>query len=96
MVTLTFQATEAGAEENLEQMIEQTRALREKFLRDRHRPLYHFVSPEGVCNPFDPNGSIFWKGQYHLMYIFQTGTRGFSPVPPLSTSRANLRSSTTA
>ena len=61
----------AGAMENLDQMIEQTRALREKFLKDRHRPLYHFVSPEGVCHPFDPNGSIFWKGQYHLMYIFQ-------------------------
>ena len=61
----------ARAAEGLEQMIEQTRALRAKFLRDRHRPLYHFVSPEGVCHPFDPNGSIYWKGQYHLMYIFQ-------------------------
>jgi sucrose-6-phosphate hydrolase SacC (GH32 family) len=63
----------AGADEDLDQMIEQTRALRAKFLADRHRPLYHFVSPEGVCHPFDPNGSIFWKGQYHLMYIFQQG-----------------------
>ena len=61
----------ARADDNLDQMIEHTRALREKFLADRHRPLYHFVSPEGVCHPFDPNGSIFWKGQYHLMYIFQ-------------------------
>ncbi|MFH1918728.1 MAG: glycoside hydrolase family 32 protein, partial [Planctomycetota bacterium] len=32
---------------------------------------YHFVSPAGVCHPFDPNGAIFWKGRYHLMYIFQ-------------------------
>ena len=63
----------ASAEENLKQMIKQTRALREKFLKDPHRPLYHFVSPEGVCHPFDPNGSLFWKGQYHLMYIFQQG-----------------------
>jgi len=63
----------ARADEGLDQMIEQTRALRAKFLADRHRPLYHFVSPEGVCHPFDPNGSIFWKGQYHLMYIFQQG-----------------------
>ncbi len=61
----------AEAQEDLDQMIEQTRALRKKYLADRHRPLYHFVSPEGVCHPFDPNGSIFWKGQYHLMYIFQ-------------------------
>ena len=21
--------------------------------------------------PFDPNGAIFWKGRYHLFYIFQ-------------------------
>ena len=63
----------ASAEEDLKQMIKQTRALREKFLKDPHRPLYHFVSPEGVCHPFDPNGSLFWKGQYHLMYIFQQG-----------------------
>lgn len=61
----------AGAQEDLDLMINQTRSLREKFLNDPHRPLYHFVSPEGVCHPFDPNGSIFWKGQYHLMYIFQ-------------------------
>ena len=23
--------------------------------------------------PFDPNGAIFWKGYYHLFYIFQRG-----------------------
>ena len=21
--------------------------------------------------PFDPNGAIYWKGRYHLFYIFQ-------------------------
>lgn len=47
------------------------RALREKLLSDPHRPGYHFVTPEGVCMPFDPNGAIFWKGRYHLFYIFQ-------------------------
>ena len=47
------------------------RALREKLLSDRHRPGYHFVVPEGRCMPFDPNGAIFWKGRYHLFYIFQ-------------------------
>lgn len=38
---------------------------------DRHAPLYHFIAPEGQCRPFDPNGALFWKGTYHLFYIFQ-------------------------
>ncbi len=47
------------------------RALREELLTDPHRPGYHFVIPEGNGMPFDPNGAIFWKGRYHLFYIFQ-------------------------
>jgi sucrose-6-phosphate hydrolase SacC (GH32 family) len=47
------------------------RALREKLLRDPYRPGYHFVTPEGRCMPFDPNGAIYWRGRYHLFYIFQ-------------------------
>jgi beta-fructofuranosidase len=47
------------------------RALREKLLGDPYRPGYHFVIPEGCAMPFDPNGAIYWKGQYHLFYIFQ-------------------------
>ena len=42
-----------------------------KLLSDPYRPGYHFVTPEGRCMPFDPNGAIFWKGRYHLFYIFQ-------------------------
>ncbi|MHC4131922.1 MAG: hypothetical protein ACYSR3_08035, partial [Planctomycetota bacterium] len=45
--------------------------IRELFLSDPHRPTYHFVSFEGRCMPFDPNGAIFWKGRYHLFFIFQ-------------------------
>ncbi len=47
------------------------RALRERLLSDPYRPGYHFVTPEGRCMPFDPNGAIFWKGRYHVFYIFQ-------------------------
>ena len=54
-----------------ESLHEQVRALREKLLVDPYRPGYHFVTPEGRCSPFDPNGAIFWKGRYHLFYIFQ-------------------------
>ena len=38
---------------------------------ERHVPQYHFVAPEGSCSPFDPNGALFWRGRYHLFYIFQ-------------------------
>ena len=39
--------------------------------QDPQTPRYHFIAPEGPCAPFDPNGAIFWKGTYHLFYIFQ-------------------------
>ena len=45
---------------------------RDKLLADKYRPIYHFVIPEGAAHPFDPNGAIYWKGRYHLFYIFQT------------------------
>lgn len=47
------------------------RAFREALLEDPFRPGYHFVVPEGRCMPFDPNGAIYWRGRYHLFYIFQ-------------------------
>ncbi|HUS47926.1 MAG TPA: glycoside hydrolase family 32 protein [Phycisphaerae bacterium] len=52
-------------------LIQDSRRLRDRFMADPHRPRYHFVTPEGLCMPFDPNGAIFWKGRYHLFYIFQ-------------------------
>jgi len=51
--------------------ISASRRLREQLLADPHRPNYHFVIPEGSAMPFDPNGAIYWKGRYHLFYIFQ-------------------------
>lgn len=50
---------------------ESARSLRERILKDPARPGYHFVVPEGIAMPFDPNGAIYWKGRYHLFYIFQ-------------------------
>lgn len=47
------------------------RGFREGLINDPHRPVYHFVAPEGYSMPFDPNGAIHWNGRYHLGYIFQ-------------------------
>ncbi len=59
----------------LNQMTHQARTLREKYLRDPHRPGYHWVVPEGVHSPVDPNGALFWNGRYHLCYIYQNEGR---------------------
>jgi len=56
--------------EMTEQII-QSRKLRSLIQSDPHRPIYHFVAPEGRAYPFDPNGAIFWNGQYHLGFIYQ-------------------------
>jgi len=52
-------------------MIESSRQLRLRMLEDPHRPTYHFVIPEDFGYPFDPNGTVFWNGRYHLGYIYQ-------------------------
>ncbi len=57
-------------------LAENARALRERILSDPARPGYHFANPEGVAMPFDPNGAIYWKGRYHLFYIFQDSRSG--------------------
>ncbi len=59
---------------DLGQAINNARAFRQHLLQDPHRPGYHFVAPEGRCAPFDPNGALFFKGRYHLMYIYQGPT----------------------
>lgn len=56
-------------------LIQAQREFREILLADPHRPTYHFTNPEGRGMPFDPNGAIFWKGKYHLCYIYQNDDR---------------------
>jgi len=41
-------------------------ASRKKLESDPHRPIYHYVNPEGALN--DPTGLSFWKGRWHLFY----------------------------
>jgi len=39
---------------------------RRSLVKNRYRPYYHYINPEGKLN--DPNGLCFWKGNWHLFY----------------------------
>ena len=41
-------------------------AYRHRYDHDPHRPLFHFVNPEGSLN--DPNGLCHWQRRWHLFY----------------------------
>ena len=43
----------------------------DNYRKDSHRPRYHFVAPEGICYPMDPQGCIYWNKRYHLFYACQ-------------------------
>ena len=46
--------------------LERFAASRARMAGDPHRPIYHYVNPEGSLN--DPNGLCFWQGRWHLFY----------------------------
>ena len=41
---------------------------RYQITSDPYRPLYHFSAPANYLG--DPNGTIYWKGKYHLFYQY--------------------------
>jgi beta-fructofuranosidase len=61
-----------------EQAVQSARLLRERLLADPYRPGYHFCVPEDMGQPGDPNGAFYYKGAYHLMYLYNRSGSGFS------------------
>ena len=59
-------------------VVQSTRAYRERLLEDPYRPAYHFSLPEDIGSPGDPNGAFYYKGRYHLMYLYKRTGSGFS------------------
>jgi beta-fructofuranosidase len=64
----TFSNTleEQEAEINSNPLLKRFKESRDKMANDPHRPVYHYVNPEGRLN--DPNGLCFWQGRWHLFY----------------------------
>ncbi len=47
-------------------LMQRLAAARRELESDPHRPLYHYVNPEGTLN--DPNGLCYWQERWHLFY----------------------------
>jgi beta-fructofuranosidase len=47
--------------------LETSFCLREKLIKDPHRPRYHFLPADGLWN--DINGTLYWKGRYHIFFL---------------------------
>ena len=71
-----WRCTFLGPTRAVDTLAEGGREAREALLEDPFRPTFHFVCPEGIAMPFDPNGAIYWRGRYHLFYIFQDSRSG--------------------
>ncbi len=64
----TFSNTlkEQEAELKRNPLLQRFNESRKKMEENPHRPIYHYVNPEGRLN--DPNGLCFWQGRWHLFY----------------------------
>ena len=60
--TLEEQEAQLATNPLLKRMIESRKAQ----AGEPHRPIYHYVNPEGRLN--DPNGLCFWQGRWHMFY----------------------------
>lgn len=66
--TLTLWADEIEHDNKGFEAIEQAEEIRggETMYREQYRPQFHFSSKRGWNN--DPNGLVYYKGEYHLFY----------------------------
>ena len=60
----TLEAQEAELRTN--PLLRRMNESRRQMAGDPHRPIYHYVNPEGNLN--DPNGLCFWQRRWHLFY----------------------------
>jgi beta-fructofuranosidase len=51
-----------------DEQVKQYRRAREDLAGDSYRPLYHFSPPGHDLH--DPAGLCFWRGKYHLFYLY--------------------------
>src|SRR4030095_7477943 len=53
-------------------------SISEGHYKEKHRPQFHFSPPEKWMN--DPNGMVFYKGEYHLFYQYYPDSTVWGPM----------------
>ncbi len=49
-----------------------------EYYQEEHRPLFHFTPPKGWMN--DPNGLVYYEGEYHLFYQHYPDSTVWGPM----------------
>ena len=49
-----------------------------ELVNTMYKPLHHFSAPIGWIN--DPNGFVYYKGEYHLFYQFHPYSAKWGPM----------------
>ena len=47
-------------------------------MSEQHRPQFHFTPKTGWMN--DPNGMVYFKGEYHLFYQYYSDSTVWEPM----------------
>ncbi len=55
-----------------------TKRYKYNIYQEKYRPQYHFSPPEMWMN--DPNGMVYYKGEYHLFYQFHPDNNLWGPM----------------
>ena len=63
---------------NVAEALDLSFRLREQLINDPHRPRYHFLPADGFWN--DVNGTLFWKGRYHLFFLARRKNENLSAI----------------
>lgn len=75
LISLLFISTLALCSCNI---TEQSRQEKEKVYSETHRPQFHFSPKEKWMN--DPNGMVYYKGEYHLFYQYYPDSAVWGPM----------------